>query len=136
MVYLPKSRCFTWGRHNSVLQVATAKRVRENYHGTMFLEEVSRCWQAHLLVTEWMSRLFRPVDPAHNQLSFRQMCAAELKASEGSFPLDPKPFMFPSLRCASVRLFKTSFFDLVKSDVIDVIHNQIDRDRQSEDVNR
>jgi hypothetical protein len=83
-----------------------------------------------------MSRLFRPVDPPHSALSFRQMCGTELKAAESSFPLDPKPYMFPSLRCTSVRLFKTCFFDLVKTDVIDVIHGQVVRDRQSGDVNR
>ena len=116
-----------------------AVAVQANFHGALLLEEVSRRWQTHRLVTKWFTPVYRGVDPAYSaQFLHKQAFLWQ----EPFFATDTEAGVWraanvpPYLTSVSMRAFRTHFFDAVKGGIMDTIQQLADGDRRGELVDR
>ncbi len=56
--------------------------MREAHKGPLLLDEVGRRWCAHRIITEWLARLFKPIDPGYKPEAYRQFAALRMRAGE------------------------------------------------------
>jgi len=120
--------------HVACAQDTACSKVREAYHGIPLLEAVGQRWLAHRLILEWTARVFCKVDPVLEVAFFRQMCGDSMTAELAKLP--GAPAQLPSHRAVGLRLFQTSFFNGFRTEILDVIQCQVERDRRNEPVDR